>query len=322
MMIEDMEEILDRLGISTISARGDEILALCPGHKMMTGREDHNPSWWINADTGAHICFSCGYKGGLLALISNTLGLVDVNGLDDYGAAKDWLASLNLDTSKYAERLAKAERVFERPAEQLAMTDSRLALFVTPPEYARQARGFTERACVTHELLWEDSRQLWVTPIRHPFTGSLLGWQEKGFRDRFFNNYPAGVEKSTSLYGYAQYTGGDMIVVESPLDVVRLTSVGISGGVATYGAMISNLQMSLIRGADRVIFALDNDDAGRTASEKIIEQTRTHGFEAWFFNYSRTDMKDVGAMSRTEIEQGLATARHSLNGKRALVWAS
>jgi len=39
------------------------------------------------------------------------------------------------------------------------------------------------------------------------------------------------------------------------------------------------------------------------------------GKEAWFFNYSHTDMKDVGAMSKVEIESGLETAKHMVRGK-------
>jgi len=41
-------------------------------------------------------------------------------------------------------------------------------------------------------------------------------------------------------------------------------------------------------------------------------------FEAWFFNYAHTDMKDIGAMSRLEILTGLDNAKHSVNGLGAI----
>ena len=109
-----------------------------------------------------------------------------------------------------------------------------------------------------------------------------------------------------------------MIVVESPLDVVRLASVGIQGGVSTYGSLISNAQVSLIREADEIVFALDNDESGNNASKKMLELGFTLGFESWFFNYAHTDMKDVGAMSKSEIMTGLRNAKHSVNGTGAL----
>ena len=110
-----------------------------------------------------------------------------------------------------------------------------------------------------------------------------------------------------------------MIVVESPLDVVRLASLGISGGVSTYGAMISKEQINLIREADEVLFALDNDEAGQLASKKMLDLSFTLGFEAWFFDYSGTDMKDVGGMSKNEVLSGLSNAKHAVNGNGALL---
>ena len=108
-----------------------------------------------------------------------------------------------------------------------------------------------------------------------------------------------------------------MVVVESPLDVARLASVGISGGVATYGTSISKDQLNMIKGADRVIFAMDNDDAGRTASEDILRRSIEMWFECWFFDYSGTDCKDIGGMSKSEILNGINNAKHSLHGERA-----
>ena len=146
----------------------------------------------------------------------------------------------------------------------------------------------------------------------------LLGWQEKGYKNRYFNNHPKGMKKGKSLFGYKQYENGDMIVVESPLDVVRLASIGIKGGVATYGCSITDDQLRAIRGGDRVIFALDNDDAGRAASKDMFQRCLLLNTEAWFFNYAGIDVKDVGAMSRDEVLSGLSNARHMSRGERVI----
>ena len=65
--------VLVDLGITSIE-QGDELWAQCPQHKERTGREDKNPSWSINKDTGAHFCFSCGYKGSLHNLVRDLRG--------------------------------------------------------------------------------------------------------------------------------------------------------------------------------------------------------------------------------------------------------
>lgn len=316
MKTDELENVLKRLDIEPIQVRGDEILALCPGHKEITGKEDRKPSWWINAVTGAHICFSCGYKGGLWGLIAMRQNLKDANGLLDFADAKDWLyLSFDGVTMGSLDDDDEEEEVFK---EVTQITEARLALFTYPPEEAMKARGLSFPAVQKHQLLWDNQHSNWITVIRDPRTNKLMGWQEKGFGHRYFNNYPAGVEKSTTLFGFKQYNGGRMIVVESPLDVVRLESVGIKGGVSTYGSMISKAQLNLIREADDIVFALDNDESGLGASRKMLELSYTLGFEAWFFNYAHTEMKDVGGMSKSEIMTGLANAKHSVHGLGAI----
>lgn len=316
MRIEEMENVLERLNIEPVQTRGSEILALCPGHKEITGKEDHNPSWWINSETGAHICFSCGFKGNIWSLIATVQGLKDANGFLDYADAKDWLylSFENLSLGK-EEDDQDDEPVFK---EVTGMGESRLALFTYPPDSALKARGFTLPAAEKHQLLWDPNFSNWITVIREPVTNKLLGWQEKGYKRRYFKNYPPGVQKSTTLFGLNRYTGGQMIVVESPLDVVRLESVGIQGAVSTYGSMISNTQLNMIRDADEIIFALDNDESGLASSKTMLEKSIELGFEARFFNYAHTDMKDVGGMSRSEIMTGLDNAKHNVHGLGAL----
>jgi hypothetical protein len=314
MKLEEMEQLLVRLGIDPIRTKDSEILALCPGHKELTGREDRNPSWWINADTGQHICFSCGFKGGLWSLIAQRQNLHDQNGRLDYADAKDWLyesfGAIQMDV------LTEIERPIEKP--EYKISQASLAVFVDPPADALKSRGLSLAAAQAYELLWDASKKNWIIVIRDPYSNKLLGWQEKGFSRRYFNNYPPGVEKSQSLFGFSQYSGGQMIVVESPLDVVRLASLGISGGVSTYGVHISNEQLRLIKEADEVVFALDNDEAGKANSKKLLELTKTLAFEAWFFDYSGTDVKDIGGMSRLEVTSGLNGAKHCVYGLGAL----
>ena len=103
MTVEEMEEILARLGIETVGVRGSEIQGYCPGHLQRTGRPDNNPSWYINCETGAHICFSCQFKGHLQYLVCFMQGFVNADGYD-FDKAKDWLK----DGGELSEALDKA----------------------------------------------------------------------------------------------------------------------------------------------------------------------------------------------------------------------
>ena len=309
MTVEEMEDFLHGLNIETYGVRGSEIKALCPGHLERTGREDRNPSWSINADTGAHNCFSCGFRGGLQFLVSY------VNGIP-FEEAGQWVKTT---TSDLSTRLDRALSPKTKPVEEVIdLTEANLAAYKFPPLDALKGRGITIDAAVKYELLYDPRKDCWIIPIRDA-NGKLLGWQEKGLRGRYFSNYPVGVKKSKSLFGYKQYSGKTMIVVESPLDVARLESVGISGGVATYGTSVSKDQLNMIKGAERIIFAMDNDDAGKASSLDLLERSVDMWFECWFFDYSGTDCKDVGGMSKAEIITGIQHAKHSLHGEGAFI---
>jgi hypothetical protein len=219
---------------------------------------------------------------------------------------------LDTTVSRLAARIKQlVEGDKPKKEEVIPIHESMLHAFTSVPKDVCIARGLLPEVADKYGVKWNPLQGNWIIPIRDPMTSKLLGWQEKGHKTRFFRN-TTGVKKSEALFGYEHYKGGDMIVVESPLDVVRLASLGIEGGVATYGCAISDTQWSIIRGATRIIFALDNDDAGRACSGDLRFKAIDIGLPCWFFNYTETDQKDVGGMSRKEIEWGLKNARHIL----------
>jgi DNA primase len=308
MTFDEMTETLSRLGVEVLDSRGDEINGYCAAHEERTGHIDHNPSWWINADSGAFICFSCGWKGNVYTLIQYIEKV-------EYADVKDWLGS----TASLTARFNNLNKVKRQPIEEpVKVEEAMLGAYTQVPVLAAQDRGLSLVQCDAYGLKWNAYYGRWIIPIRDPFTNKLLGWQEKGHTERFFKNVPPGMKKSTALFGYENYKGGDMIVVESPLDVVRLASIGITGGVATFGAMVSKEQLNLIRGADRIIFAMDNDEAGRVSSQELLKLCNELMTECWFFHYGDIDVKDIGGMSKDEVLNGLANARHSARGEKAI----
>lgn len=303
MTVDEMESVLDSLGIEYVNTNGDEIQGFCPAHVERTGKQDRNPSWYINSDTGAHICFSCDFRGNIVSLVAK------IRNYADWEDAIEWLHQGGELSERFERAVSKPKAIFD---ELVYISEASLASFDTPPEYALKARGLTQAAAEKFGLLWNTSKSMWIIPVRELGTNKLLGWQEKAHLNRYFNNYPSGMKKSESLFGYAQYSGDNLIVVESPLDVVRLESIGISGAVSTFGALISEAQFKYILRADTITFAMDNDQAGNTASMKALLHCNKLGVESWFFNYNQTTLKDVGGMSKSEVIYGVDSAIHSI----------
>lgn len=309
--------MLQALGIDVISSRDFEILGRCPGHKERTGREDHNPSWWFNFETGAHICFSCGYKGSLTSLVIEQLDFHTGWGLPDYDRAKEWIQSWMGDDLEAARRRLSRASEYQGPTPKpVPMSEARLNFYDNPPQWALDARALTAEACAHYKVKWDSGEDSWITPIRDPDDFGLWGWQVKGQREKIFRNRPAGIKKSKTLFGVDVFTGGTMIVVESPLDAVRIKSAGIDGAVSTFGALISNDQVALMHAkADRIILAMDNpslDSAGAKAVEAFRQQSRKLGFGFSLFEYGHSSAKDVGEMTDRQILRGIEDAKSSI----------
>jgi len=322
----DIEEVLIRLGID-FEEKGNEALGLCPMHKARTGKDDHSPSWWINLDTGQHICFSCQYKGNVLQLICDIEEFYVKNWGDtysyDYQAAKRWLAELgDISPERLAEMLAAIPRRIEETPKPLEVSEAHLAVFVSPPDDKLQERNLSRESVEAYNILWDERRKAWVLPFYDPYTKKLLGWQEKGTVERTFMNRPAGLPRSKTLFGFGQMQDSVVYLVESPLDCARLHTAGFPGAVAICGSSISETQLRIIRYADRVIAAFDNpkiDSAGKKVSSELRQQAIVYGINLSFFNYGDTGKKDPGDMTDNEIAWGIQNSTSSLLGERAYV---
>jgi len=306
----DVEKVLLNLDIPLTATRGDEVQGFCPMHKARTGKEDHNPSWWINGNTGAHICFSCGYKGNIYTLVGDLKGL-------DYFDAKDFVEEQEEIPLDSLMKRIKELPEYVPAIDPIGMSEARLAVFTDPPVSELKKRFLNQKVAKHHGVLWDEQNNAWILPIRDPNNFSLWGWQEKGASGRFFKNQPAGVKKSKTVFGVEVMATDILVVVESPLDVVRLAAAGVEGAISTYGAMLSEDQAKIMRRAEKVIAAFDNDDSGKKANVQMHGFARKYGMDLSYFNYKGIDVKDVGDMSIDEIHQGIETAKTSVLGKAA-----
>jgi len=322
----DVEAALYELGVE-FDTRNNEALALCPMHRARTGKEDNSPSWWINLETGAHMCFSCHYKGSILSLICDLKDFhTDTWGIKEYDftAARAWLENISdITPDKLVMALSKVPREMAVYNPPIPMSEARLAIFVDPPEEELAKRHITIDSAQHYGIMWDAKKSDWILPIREPQTNKLMGWQEKGTINRTFRNHPTGLKMSRTLFGLDQMSHeGDLVLVESPLDCARMHSAGVPNTVAICGSNINEEQFKLIRHADRLIAAFDNaklDDAGKKASEGIRKLASKYGVNLLFFDYGDTNKKDPGDLTNEEIAWGLEHAKSSLFGEKAYV---
>lgn len=316
----DFVALLAELGIEVARLDGVEHYSLCPYH------DDSRPTTFsVNGKSGAWYCFACGEKGGLLELICHQRKLFlrtrGPNGerYCDYASAETWLRDKG-QTLEGLNEIPEWEREEERPSRP-PMGESLLAVYSDPSTEALMRRRLDLDACRQHGVVWDKRQLAWILPVRDPYSNALWGWQEKQEYERGFKNYPPGIKKSRTLFGLGGFVGTRAVLVESPLDAVRLTSCGVAGAVSSYGAVVSPTQIDLLlEVADELVVAFDNpatDDAGRKASFTMLKELSKR-IDLRFLDYS-SGVKDIGDMKLdSDVRSAVANAKHSWRGKRAI----
>lgn len=290
-----LEDLLYQIGIEDLRSQGDEILGRCPEHERRTGKREQRPRHWsINRRTGQHHCFSCEYKGSLVRLV------IERTGLGVWEAHK-LLRQHDVD-------LVSESHWEDWEPPQSADVEESLHSFSFPPRRSLEHRNLTIHAATRYDLRWDYEDSEWVLPIHGP-VGELWGFQSKGENVR---NHPPGVKKSRTLFGLhllEQDETHQVLLVESPLDVVYLYGLGFNA-IASYGSSVSDRQMYLIvEHFESVILALDSDTAGIKGTRRILEDHWHHRLPITIFNYQHAPgRKDPGECSPGEVAKAVDDA--------------
>lgn len=304
----DIASAAEALGIEVHRGDENEIHASCPKHLERTGKQDRHPSFSINRNSGLFACWSCQYSGNFQRLV------MDLKFPNDAFKASRWMRQFGVDLAAHVDGLRLWE---ERPAPSEAVEldlRGRYEMFIDPPAKVLAKRRISPEAARHYGIRWDTGKRAWITPIRGQ-EAKLLGWQVKVADGRYFRNYPIGVRKGDTLFGLDVFPYGETaILVESPLDVARLYTAGVSGGLASFGAKFTQKQLKLIvANAAELLAAFDNDEAGRLAHNLLLrgdakKKIPRAAIKTWIINYNGISAKDVGDMDDAELHWSLENA--------------
>lgn len=125
-------------------------------------------------------------------------------------------------------------------------------------------------------------------------------WQYSKWR------HSSGLKTQNCLYNiwFAKehiQNSGTVILVESPGNVWRLEENGIHNSVAIFGTTLSDRQKIILdsSGAMNMIVLMDNDDAGISATKKIIEKCN----RTYQIHVPSISKNDIGDMNSEEIDR-------------------
>lgn len=287
-------EVLEELGVKLTKAGEKEIQGYCPVHNLVEGVEQSKPKWYMNAETGAWICFTCGQRGSLPMLV------------EALGGDPETIDQLKLSAAHTITTRWVTDREGQEVEEYVVVDPMIFDKNPRPPVRVMDGKDVDPGVCARYNVRWDAKGKCWMLPI-YSFDGQLLGWQEKS--KGYFMNVPKQVKKSHSLFGWHTYQGGTLVAVESPLDAIRFASYEIPA-VATYGSFISDEQLYHLSLADRLVLAFDNDDAGDHATKQTVLALRSSHPHIRVFSYPRRSRGlDPGELTPNQLMTGVTDSK-------------
>lgn len=242
---------------------------------------DRHPSARLNWEKLTYNCSVCG-GGGLLwfiAICRDTdseeaatwlTSETGIGGLQELGKLLSYLDSVFADQRRVGR--VSMPRMDMRVIEKWQLIHPYLT--DPPPD----GRGIPEQNVIDLNVGFDPDRYRITIP--HLWKGNLVGWQSRRLRADGSPKYLSTPEfpKDDTIYCF-EPSRRTVVVVESPMSVIAKLHVAPEME-ATFGAKVTDRQVRLLAEHDRVILWMDNDIAGWSATESMVE--RLMGFcEVW-----------------------------------------
>lgn len=159
------------------------------------------------------------------------------------------------------------------------------------------SRGITKESIIKFRLGYSENQDMVTVPIKNPEGTFYVGFVARSIEGKDFKNTPR-LPKSKILFNLDKVKKFKSIfIVESSFDAIRLDQCNVPA-VATLGSTISNNQCELLkRYFNNVILIADNDQAGQSMQEKLLNKL---GSRATIVSIPPR-FKDVGDMTDEDI---------------------
>lgn len=294
----DVEGIIEQIQEDTgllhnVNELETDIMCTCPIHK---GGMERTPSLGINKETGVVHCFTCGYKGDIITLVSDCYNITynqayrKLVGNYVYSGKRSIDVSVSRDTnsSMYINRNSILPFIKNN---------------FTAWNYL-YSRGVDPYKLKNVFPIGYDSNSSSTIFYVRDLKGNYVGSKARSVQGKRFAN-STGAKKSTYLYGayellQSAWQPHDPVwICESEIDALTVWSRG-GYAVAIGGSHISRIQLNILNqlGVRRVIDGLDKDEAGREGWKNFC--TYVKGISTYNTKYP-VNKKDINDLTDKEF---------------------
>ena len=318
-MKQDIVQFLAHwLRFADASSRADNLAAYCPFHKE--GKEE-NPGLYVyvgrpthTVQPGTAYCHTCG-RGWTLPMLLRGLGA-------DYA-----LVQAAQEISQENAPATKPDPITQLDFSNPQLPEQVLAVFDYGPR-ALLEKGFSAELLRQNDVGFDRDRQRITFGIRDHL-GRLVGVSGRSvigeeprykiYRSEFHGLIPGyELEKNRVVWGLDKiyqtrlHFGDDspLIVCEGFKACLWVKQAGYENAVALMGVSLSTEQATLItRVSNEVILFLDNNQAGRKATEKHIRTLK--GVDLRVVNYGTTHDMQPDNYALARVRELIENAEHT-----------
>ena len=278
---------------------GNELKGQCFFTDRHVSGQDSNPSFTVNLGSGAYLCNACGAKGNIHTFYMLT------RGLDRQDA---WYA---LGDALGIERPVDADsRPGIDPGLPTIYHKNLLSLKGVDRDVLTDKRGLTEATLSRFQIGWDNERV--TIPIYDEYNElvNIRRYKWDSYEDS--SKMTSYVDEMSNTYGEDRIYGIENLFNENITEVVwcegewdRLIAeqLGLPACSSTAGADNFRTEwFKLIKKKKRIYVCYDNDDAGRRATEYIVDNLRS-SMEVWVVNWPK-DWRKKGDITDIVVKDG------------------
>ena len=284
-----------------------ELKSQCPFKHLHAAGQDSNPSFTVNLDRGVYFCNACGSKGNVHTFYT---AFYDVSKQDAWYAFGD---ALNIDRPTDAD-----SRLGIDPGLPAQWHKALMESTGTIRDILRDKRGLTDETLERYLIGWDGERV--TIPIYDEFSALVnvrrYKWNSYedntkmiNYMDEVMNRY--GEDRIFGVEHLVDDAIEEVVWCEGEWDRIIAEQNEIKACTATAGANNFMTEwLKLLRKKKRIFIAYDNDDAGRLATQYLVENLRKD-VELWVIDWPATfmdkgDVTDIFTKDKISKEEFMA----------------
>jgi 5S rRNA maturation endonuclease (ribonuclease M5) len=278
---------------------GNELKSQCPFTELHLAGQDRNPSFTVNLGSGAYLCNACGSKGNIHTFYMVTRKLDKQEAWFELGDALGLERPVDVDSRPAID-----------PGLPVQYHRSLMESTGVIRDILRDKRGLTEATLSRFQIGWDNERV--TIPVYDEFSElvNIRRYKWNSFEDSTkminYTDILGNTYGEDRIYGIENLFDPEVTEImwcEGEWDRLVAEQLGIPTCTATAGADNFRLEwFKLIKKKKRIYVCYDNDDAGRRATEYMVDNLRG-GLEIYVVNWPK-DWREKGDITDIIIKDG------------------